>query len=908
MAQKDVNIKIKANSKEATSAIGKVTESLNSFNKKLDTNPVSRLTKSVGSLSVGFKAATAVIQKVGAAVKETTELYEKQAKAEKQLEVAARNNPYLNGSSVDRLKDYASQLQSISTMGDEELLPMMGRLAAAGRKESEIQDIMKAALDLSASGMMGMDQAVEALNASLQGNAGALAKQIPEIRNMTKEQLKNGEAIEVVKRNFAGMSEETAKATGSAQQLKNAIGDLKENIGKGFDAVITPVRRLFTGLIEDINQTVARARKAKVEMEAAAKIQLGTDNGDYGSDIYAAVVKARQSDMAAANSSFQATKADALGFSGMNEVKMNRFLQVVNTSGNIANEASVLADGDSILEQVLNELAAQKKKMQAVSAELDAATNKYKDALSREAQQVAEAELAALEADRKAAQSEALRSISDKKEILDIKKSAGQDMTEHEYWAEMYETAMSAYTSMLQSQAGDVTGMKTWDQRQLNSVAKKVSEYKTKMGQNPPPTASGSSSSAKPKTDADWIQDLLNSMEELEKEVEAYPQLHNGGQMSNEEVWKKRYDTAYKGLLDIFKNTSINDPVSLQDASDEAYGVYTQMLSDAKFLSDSDEWKGKKDELLKELDGIKEDVQLSLSDSIKIQIDQCQAMYDTLHDQANSFHQLSEQEEAAYNEKMAELAKQLREAQRTEFMEAVQEKVDLAQRIVSELGTSARQAAGMVTEYIENTTSAQTAEAKKQYEDGALSYEDYCDKVEDLDRKAAREKYKIAMADWAIQLAQATANIAQGVTKAIAEGGMMGIITGALVSAAGAVNIASIVASKPKPPSFAGGGIVPGNSYSGDRVQANVNSGEMVLNAKQQKALWAAANGNGAGGLSQQIIINNTMSDRADVSASADEGMIRIAVTEIVRSEMSRGSFTASMKEADAKSKGVRYL
>lgn len=136
----------------------------------------------------------------------------------------------------------------------------------------------------------------------------------------------------------------------------------------------------------------------------------------------------------------------------------------------------------------------------------------------------------------------------------------------------------------------------------------------------------------------------------------------------------------------------------------------------------------------------------------------------------------------------------------------------------------------------------------------------------------------------------------------------MGIITGALVSAAGAVNIASIVASKPKPPSFAGGGIVPGNSYSGDRVQANVNSGEMVLNAKQQKALWAAANGNGAGGLRQQIIINNTMADRADVSASADEGMIRIAVTEIVRSEMSRGSFTASMKEADAKSKGVRYL
>lgn len=47
--------------------------------------------------------------------------------------------------------------------------------------------------------------------------------------------------------------------------------------------------------------------------------------------------------------------------------------------------------------------------------------------------------------------------------------------------------------------------------------------------------------------------------------------------------------------------------------------------------------------------------------------------------------------------------------------------------------------------------------------------------------------------------------------------------------------------------SFEQGGIVPGASFSGDRVQANVNSGEMILNRQQQSNLFKMANGDGAG-------------------------------------------------------------
>lgn len=70
----------------------------------------------------------------------------------------------------------------------------------------------------------------------------------------------------------------------------------------------------------------------------------------------------------------------------------------------------------------------------------------------------------------------------------------------------------------------------------------------------------------------------------------------------------------------------------------------------------------------------------------------------------------------------------------------------------------------------------------------------------------------------------------------------------AAVASLGAVVAAAIAAaSTPKMQKFASGGIVGGNSFTGDRVVAGVNSGEMILNRTQQANLFRMANG-GTGG------------------------------------------------------------
>ena len=135
----------------------------------------------------------------------------------------------LSTASVKALKDYASELQGITVYGDEELIPFMAQLAASGRTQVEIMEIMSAATDMAASGQFTLDSAVRNLNKSYGGLSGELGEAIPEIKALTAEQLKNG-GYKLMAERYKGHSRRDAAATGTQEQLNNAIGDPKEEL------------------------------------------------------------------------------------------------------------------------------------------------------------------------------------------------------------------------------------------------------------------------------------------------------------------------------------------------------------------------------------------------------------------------------------------------------------------------------------------------------------------------------------------------------------------------------------------------------------------------------------------------------------------------------------------------------
>lgn len=195
---KNINIKITADSEPAKKGIKGVASELNKLSNKMKNSSALNIgTMLSPTLNVISKVKNGIAS-AAKAINDLSQAAQKQIKAEKQLETAAKNNPYLNKSSVAQLKEYAAGLQKIGTVGDEELLPLMARLASAGRTQAEIQDIMSAALDVSASGAMSMESAVKNLNKTYSGLSGELGESIPQVKTLTKEQLKNGDAVKVI--------------------------------------------------------------------------------------------------------------------------------------------------------------------------------------------------------------------------------------------------------------------------------------------------------------------------------------------------------------------------------------------------------------------------------------------------------------------------------------------------------------------------------------------------------------------------------------------------------------------------------------------------------------------------------------------------------------------------------------
>jgi hypothetical protein len=95
-------------------------------------------------------------------------------------------------------------------------------------------------------------------------------------------------------------------------------------------------------------------------------------------------------------------------------------------------------------------------------------------------------------------------------------------------------------------------------------------------------------------------------------------------------------------------------------------------------------------------------------------------------------------------------------------------------------------------------------------------------------------------------IAQAIATTAMGFAQASANEGKKGNLwEWVAATAVGMAQLMAIISAVKGSTGYATGGIVGGNSYTGDRIPIRVNSGEMILNRWQQKRLWDVANGLG---------------------------------------------------------------
>lgn len=760
--------------------------------------------------SAGAVAGVAVaVKKTVDALNDCEAAYKVQRNAEIALQQAAKNNPYLNDESVYNLRNFASELQSITNIGDEQSLQVMAQLAAMGRTEEQIQAIMKAAADMSAVTGNSIQNIAVQLNKTYSGLAGELGEANSAIRALTKEELEAGKAIDIIAKQYNGQAAAMADNT---VQLANAWGDFKENIGRGWSKVTAPVKQFFLDVLNDINEATAKTNALK---DAKGKDTAGT-----------------------------ATAADT---KILLDDAQNRLTQLQEINKNYVKDATETV-----------------KSLEELQAEWDAKYGKMNPRARRE--------IGAPDRPRSVSE---LAASGSRKGGAYIQAAAAENQKEIERLEKEVERLTNQYTEL------------------------KAAEDKAAEAAQAAADAADKKAAAQKRNDdaAEYIKANTKALQEQIKAMELKASVTgeeiDAGEMYN--AYMQSYIdliTKSNGLVTENNTAAKNRLATLQEWAQKAKDAATaderlaaaQALLDAAGSAGGDTFIDKYAKRRDELNQLREDLNNNL---IKFDDDEIKN---------------AEMKNAALEELDRQYA---------------QNKKNLWANLTSEIGNYtqqaadiAQQASDLMLQNVQTERDLELATLEEKYEKGEVSEEQYYEKQKEIKRKAAQEEYKIQMFQWTASSLAAAANIAEGVTKAIAKGS---VVAGALVAAAGAVQLASIIASKPRPPQFAAGGIIGGANgatYGSDNTYIHARTGEMILNAHQQRNLWDMINGQGGRGeTSLDLTVNNTQSNKVDTQFREEDGAV---ILDIVDKRVNKGfidgTFDGGYATMLSRQEGVRIL
>lgn len=817
------------------------------------------IASSGGVMAAGIVAGVMAAKKLIDVMGEGTAAFKVQENAEKGLALAARNNPYLNGDAVARLKQYASEVQGISNYGDEGTIDIMARLASTGRGEADIMKIIGAAADYAAATHMDLASAATQLNATYSGNIGMMGRQIAELKDLTAEQLRNGDAIDIIASKYKGFASEVVD---KSTQAKNAFGDFMESIGQ----IAKPTFDLLADLSTNFWGKMTEGMNG-----------LYNGLGDFADWITAHFTSTLKNSIKTVLTEYKLSAEQAKKL-GLEEGDIVGGAKGMSTEGlewvkKQLEGKKKLKDEEQMTLVLINEELALRKR-QADWEEREAA---------KEADRKKKAEEdAAKEAARKANTPKAKtagdylgeynKTVDTQDEKVRLTRQTGQDVSAEKEAQDRLNTMVSAYIKM-RTEAGAL--LKDEDAavvKIVNDIKAQTAEaakYKTQVSEGAKENIALTEALAaamkgmlgKPinddyKTLSETLEDIITQVNAItEEEVLA-------AQAGAEQVLSKR----------------------------EVLDTLTQMQEAAALVAQIDEDTA---DVTAESEG-----------------DRYKAKIARLEDERSAIERLS-RDRVVSEEDAAQRIDAIDEELAKTRRERAAETAETINGYVQKSASAMQSACNLMLDAVKTESDLELAELKEKHEKGEMSDEEYEKKSYDIKKKGAQNEYKVKMAQWAMGILTSQAEIAAGMVKTIGNLGFPEAIPFiALAGAAGSIQLAAQIAAKPVPPSFATGGFVGGMngaSMGGDNTLAHLRTGEMVANAAQQRNLWDAMNGNSPAANATNITVNNSAANIVTAQPRIDKGKIEIMIDARVNDSMRSGRYTSAMGIAQSESTGAFY-
>ncbi|MCX6272197.1 MAG: hypothetical protein NTU44_13455 [Bacteroidetes bacterium] len=240
-----------------------------------------------GAITMGELASRAIENLSGGVknyFKEGIESAIKMADAQKLLLHALDGNKQ----KYQELIAMASEKAGTTLFSRMEVLEAEKFLALQGRSQEQIRKTITSAMDLSTVTGVILEQAVSDLDGTMEGKLGkSLGKLEKDFKSLSREQLYNGELINMVGEKYKGLAEAEMETTeGKVNQLSKAwqilrrsVGELFTNQGQGkFDGMIEWLTSFLKAVKDNISVVVSLSKVVLVMTAgwAAYKLVLGS--------------------------------------------------------------------------------------------------------------------------------------------------------------------------------------------------------------------------------------------------------------------------------------------------------------------------------------------------------------------------------------------------------------------------------------------------------------------------------------------------------------------------------------------------------------------------------------------------------------------------------------------------------
>lgn len=200
-------------------------------------------------MELGAMAARMVTH-LPSAVTATIQAFGQQEMVLQKLSAAVRTNGGNVSEVLPIMQQFASDIQAITTYGDEQVHSMMAMATSMGVNAGQMDIVMRSAIGLSTALGMDVTTATKAAASAIQGKTGMLQEYIPSLVKCKTEEEKLTQVQRLSESGFAQAEAAANTLDGKLKQAANAWGDLAEVAGETFAPVAVEVAGALKSVCE----------------------------------------------------------------------------------------------------------------------------------------------------------------------------------------------------------------------------------------------------------------------------------------------------------------------------------------------------------------------------------------------------------------------------------------------------------------------------------------------------------------------------------------------------------------------------------------------------------------------------------------------------------------------------------